>query len=325
MKIAIFSMLSLTTFVSASMICESRTKCPRVYFSIDYLRWRAESDQLQFAINIPGGVPGDSLFFSPANHIVNQQFKGDSGVRTRVGIFFGEGWDTNLAWTHFNNGSLTKVNGDQFGLLATPLIGLLDTSGIIATDAKSTWCLTFNTLDWEFGKWFELPCFEIRPHIGIKWAKIKQLHNIDYSGFTQQYTATVNRFNDFIATGPRFGFESAWYFCPCWSIIGICSGALLYGRFTAIEKYSLNANTLSLSTKFDECKKRIRPTVQTFIGVGWNRAVRQSFFELQVGYEAQYWWNQLQIPTSGFGILGATPVQGDLMMHGLTLRLGFTF
>lgn len=294
------------------------------YVEADYLFWKAQADQTYYAIKVPGGF--DDLFpFTPENDLVEQCFKNDSGVRLKAGYSFCDNWDTRLAWTHLNSCSLSSVQ-ETDGIIATAIFQLIQPLG--GSGAQSNWKTKFNTVDWELGTTRDL-CESVifRPHVGIKWGKIHLLQNISYTGIIGVSEALVNKHNNFSGVGPRVGVDSQWYFWDNLSIIGNVSGALLYGKFNIHTDYALtDAQSLQVfTTKVVDCKKRLVPTTQILLGLNWEASCSCAIFDIGIGYEAQYWWNQWQSIPSLVGVIATTPGHGDFTTSGLTATLSVQF
>jgi hypothetical protein len=312
---------------SNQTVCEPNSCMAHLYIAVDYLHWKAEEDQLQYALNIPGGFNKDGLVFSNQIFIAQPCFKKKSGVRTKIGFSASQNWDAIVAWTHYNTNPASQLRGDLNGVLATPAFGLLDVGGLLGSGANTNWCLKFNTIDLELARdWWFCESAVIRPHIGFKWAQINQSQNISYLGI-DGIGLDLTRTNNFSAIGPRLGIDEKWYVFNDFSFIGTLSGALVYGTFhaTALSIISAPGTAETLHPVIIENKKRIRPTLQLLVGFGKDFIFyNDTTIEISAAYEAQYWWNQWQVPTT-FATLTAFTPSGDLMLHGLTFHLGIQF
>lgn len=290
------------------------------YMAADYLFWKAQADQTYYAIKVPGGIT-DAFLLSPEIDLVEQCFKNNSGVRLKAGYSFCDNWDTRLTWTHLNSCSLSSVQ-EPNGIVATAIFQLINQLG--GSGAQSIWNTKFNTVDWEFGTTRDLyETVTFRPHVGIKWGKINQNQNISYTGIAGISEALVKKHNGFSGVGPRAGIDSQWYFCDNFSLLGNISGALVYGKFNVHADYTL-ADSQSLQifkTKIVDCKKRLVPMAQMLLGLNWETSCSCAAFDVGIGYEAQYWWNQWQSIPSVVGMIATTPGHGDFTTHGLIASL----
>jgi hypothetical protein len=299
----------------------------RIFTSVEYLLWKAQTDQSHFALNIPGGIPVEGLVFAPRTITEEQRFKHDSGVRGSVGLFFCDNFDSRLVYTNFNSNPCTFIQGDPLSIVATPLFGLLDFGGNVGDAARSQWCLRFKTLDWEIGNYcYPCGCLEVRPHIGLKVVKIKQSQDVTFLGIPNGLNARVVRTNNFSAVGPRIGVDEKFAVSEYFNLIGRVSGALVYGKFDIATQFFISQGDLSLAPEFVQCKKTIRPTVQTLVGGSFEGWFCNALFEVGAAYEVQYWWNQWNIMPSAAALpAGVANLAGDFMLNGLTAFLSIRF
>ncbi len=320
-------LIALHSF-SASVTCASESVSDRrliYYAAFDYLHWKAQEDQLNCAINIVGGFPKDGLIFAQNVSLVNQFFQAGPGFRALVGAEYEEK-DALLAWTHLEKSVCCSVQGDTKGIFATAFFGFLDTGGLLASEVTSKWHLDFNTVDAQLAHtWFPLDALSFRPYLSVKWARIKQAQNIDYSGIESGFTISVERTNNFSGVGPCIGVDEKIYLFRCFNIVGSVSGALLYGEFEMSSRNKILVETDSLGPIVTECKKRLRPMAHILIGCTWEPTIGQGNLELGVAYEAQYWWSQWQMMPSAIALFANALPQGDLTMHGLNVRVGLRF
>lgn len=326
-SLKILSIIFISSLIQADVCTPCKPCISDLYLAIDYLHWKAEGDQLQYALNIPGGFNKDGLVFSDQIFIEQPCFKNKSGVRTVIGFAMGDNWDARALWTHYNNNPFTQIVGDPRGIFASPALGLLDTGGLIGSAANTNWCLRFNTIDLELAQnWLLCESVILRPFLGFKWAQIKQRQDISYLGI-ENIGLDLIRINNFHAIGPRIGLDEKWYVWRDFSVIGTISTALVYGTFNVNVTNIISAEgvTDTLHPTFIECKKRLRPTLQILVGFGWDTLLYDdTLLEISAAFEAQQWWNQWQAPTTFATLSGFTP-NGDLMLHGLTFHFGIKF
>lgn len=321
--------------------------CPSGKFSIfaDYLLWGVKEDQLQYAIDVPqlnnfnfDGPPSTNVQFNSkeASSQANSGFKLGVGYSTAC-----TSWDFTLFWTYLHGHTQSSISDPTGALFPSQFpvavfIGLFsrqkDRSPTSANHASNKWTYQFDTLDFQVGKTFFPTCSVfIRSFLGIKGARINQNLSTVYSGFNNffdsdsQIDVTVKKKNNFLAIGPSIGVESAWLMGCNFSLIGGFSFAYLYGKFDTDIQLTLAQVGGSHSIPFngDYDTFRLRPTSNAWIGVDW----RKSSFFISASYEVQYWWNQWQDPSAILMsmINSSSSAQGDLMLYGLTLQVGFAF
>lgn len=138
--------------------------------------------------------------------------KWDAGFRIGVGSIF-DGFDLHVDWTHFN-GSAKFSEGSQFG----------------------DWKIKYDTIDLTLSRGFDMThCFNLRPFIGIRGAKIHQrlkshLETLFTSPLIGNNTVFTDKDDkeDFKGIGPRIGLRADWELGCNFS---------LYGSFAVVSYY----------------------------------------------------------------------------------------
>lgn len=319
---------------SSEYFFESSGERPPFYFSADYLLWKATLDQLQFALNIPGGLTGEGFLSANQMFIEDQHFSAHSGVRATAGYIFGEDydWDGRVSWTHFKNGTITFVQEPE-SILANNLFGFLDIDALFVDSARSTWCLKFDNFDIELARnWFPIDKIALRAHAGVKVARIDQSQVIDYEGLLEGLERLgVLNINRFTGTGPCIGINMKWFLGRSFNIVTDIDASILFGQFNLSSQNFVslvtNDGTGDMISNFDPeillCKRRSVPALRMLLGLNWERNVNDSVdIEVMLAYEAQYWWNQWQNIGGLFGNVLGRLITGNLGIQGLTLRFG---
>ncbi len=92
--------------------------------------------------------------------------------------------------------------------------------------------------------------------------------------------------------------------------------ATLWGNWTCADVYkSTVPQTYSIKTKNSALGALM---FRGFVGIGWDADLRshKSHFAAKLGFETQFWLNQLRIST-----LQIQRLHGDLTLQGLTFQL----
>ena len=293
--------------------------------SIDYLLWKPDQEQLQYALNIPGGFPHDGLILAPQVFIIDQEFQKSSGFRTTLSGYISNEWDLYARYTYYRNSSFSCTCENNNGVLATAVFGLLDMGGILAKKASSNWRLKFDVVDVECGYiWAATESLWLKPHCGLKWARINQHQLLEYD--LNDFDIRVNRKNNFSGPGLQLGLRGDWYFYGPFSLVGNFSAAILYGKFTSEAPYDFtNAVAVSHFARFIECKRVVRPMIDLFLGLQYEKLLHCIDVEVSLGYQAQCWWNQWQVMPSGVAVVSGALANGDLLMQGLVAHVGVKF
>lgn len=315
----------------------------------EYLYWKAVQDSLQYAAVLPGGVQqiinafieGEPVTIAEKVSMIEPDFEFQSGFRIGLSYelpcsHFGFG----IIWTslHENIKSSTVAISDiiPITLPASLVFGFINRDPLdftLASEAISEWDFKYDALDFQIAKSCSFTCCDtIIPFIGVKLARIKQKQFIEYFGFAIEDTPILvqnTKDNEFKGVGPSLGFEAVWEFCKNFNLTGGISGALLIGKFDVHVNPLVGMSPNSIQVDLDQSKHyRVRPTVDFIIGLDWQPSIsRNCFADLGIAYEVQYYWNQWQAAPAleSSLIVGGFSPEGDLMMHGITVRAGLSF
>lgn len=326
--------------------------CPRqcgITLCGEFLYWKVIQDQTQYALVVPDGVQPVIQALSETPIQISERFSvRDPKFKFRPGFRVGVGyalpcsdWDFRLLWTHIDEKVTSRVFNKNNGIIpiTIPAASAFGFTGDpeqfgFGNKAHSRWRFDFDVIDFEVGKKCCCDCLVFHPYTGLRAAFIDQTQRVRYFGFSVVNDPTLpvslknKKKNNFYGVGPSVGFDASWEFCDGFSLSGGVSGALLWGRFDVREHPSIKAGPNHIAIKLKNSKKhRIRPVVDANIGIDWSYCL--CGFPLVVGlyYEVEYWWNQWQVsPSFVSSILnGGSSPQGDLMMHGLTVKLAVGF
>lgn len=235
-------------------------------------------------------------------------------------------WNTRIYWTHYTTNA-TKTASDA--LILTEFFGGF-IAGEISDWARIKWKLNYNTLDWDISRNFHL-CkgLTLKPYFGIKGAWIDQSirfnsHVILQDNQIVDYNSKERLKNDFWGLGPSIGLSGDWQFfsrteSKC-CLISDFSCTTMWGNWNFEDEYEgLPGDVIAVNQpRYTLGALQLRG----FMGFGWSTPINCmcSMFNLQVGYEVQYWFNQLRIPTFQQFLL-----HGDLVMQGITLNCQVDF
>lgn len=250
----------------------------------------------------------------------NIQYNWNAGFRGGIAYDFPRFWDTKLYWTHLPtsaNSSYVAASNE----IMTPEFFSGFLSGDAFTSADINWKIFYNTLDFEISHTMNLTnSLAIWPTLGIKGATINQSINSDWHATLlgiPVFTANEYLQNNYSGIGPSFGIGGKWNAYGGFSLLGNFSTALLWGTWNIQDTYS-RPNSIyglhpaaTITTSMREAKLGTA-VFQYFLGAQW---AYHSIYDVNIllGYEAQYWPNQLRIPT--FQLL---PLHGDLTLQGVT-------
>ena len=270
--------------------------------------------------------------------IKETRFNWNAGFRAGLGYGMRhDQWDTQLYYTRFCTQGNEHVSANP-DTVFSPFLGNFfvnnstgaGLSGIVYEKASVRWTVHFNMFDWELGRGFWVSkALSLRPFIGLKGGWIYQsIHskwqNPHVSASQLFNTGTENLKNDFWGVGPCGGLSMKWNLiacpCQCFSLFGDFSGALMYGHwiFEDVYKNDINQEIVIKTSHL----KSAATMVRTLMGLGWDTNFSQDrfHFSVKLGYEMQFWLDQLQ-----FYSFDAGRLSNVLTLQGGTLEFRFDF
>lgn len=227
---------------------------------LDLLYWQPQED----------GVP-----FAVASEVKNPEMKWGPGWR--IGFDFGlprDQWSVYLVWTSIPIQKDTVAEGHLFPVWSSkPQV-----EGDFVTHAKAHWRLHLGIVDLDLRKAWELsPSFTLLPHLGIRFASLRQKYYVTYEGgslFPDQVD-NFNSKNKFWGLGPETGLNASWGLGKGWSLFSEMGMALVWGHFYIHEsekEHVTHTNFLKLFDIFD---------------------VNRALFDMAIGLE--YEWKHLSL------------------------------
>jgi hypothetical protein len=278
----------------------------------EIVTWALKTDFMPFTLS--GGE--SAVNYSQNTKMV--RFDWDFGARVGVGYRFeGNQWDTQIYYTWFRtHGKDSSVAPTSDSNITTAFLGEWLTFGFSSSSGHIQWHILLNAIDWEIGRDCDAgKGLSFRPHLGIKGGWIHQKIHSQWT--SMQFTATENLKNNFWGLGPRGGVNSNWNIasinCHSFNLFGDVSLALLGGKWTFKDRQKTSMNSAIAG---------INPTTWTatfmfqgIMGLSWDVLLNKnrSNFGARLGYEFQYWYDQLKIFTFLEGTLHAPLVlQGGM-------------
>lgn len=250
-------------------------------------------------------------------------FTWDYGFRLGTGYNFSyDQWDSSLAWTWFRTEQEHTIPKTPTTFIS-PEFDAAFLSGNNAQSLTGRWSLLFNTFDWELGRsYWVSKNLSLRPCLGVKAGAIFQSISAHYSNLIISGVLTHNAGeehvkNNFWGVGPLGGINTKWQ-VRCFgshflSFFGDFLMATLWGNWTCSDQYeNTTSQTFSVKTKNSSLGALM---VRGFLGAIWDiNFSNKSHFAAKLGFETQFWMNQLRIAT-----LQVQRLHGDLTLQGLTL------
>jgi len=258
----------------------------------------------------------------------------------RVGIGYGmrhDQWDTQLYYTRFQTHAKDHVSGGP-GTIHSSFLGNfyinnpdgLNLTGVAYENGSIHWSIHYNIFDWELGRSFWVSnALSLRPFIGLKGGWIHQsIHskwrhpNVIAPLYFNE--GAENLKNNFWGIGPSAGLNTQWNVLSVrnhrlW-LYGDLSGAIMYGHWTLSDAYHNDIDQIVIAELSD--LNSGATMVRTGFGLGWDIALSKGRYQLtaQLGWEMQFWFDQLQYYSFDDGRL-----DNALTFQGGTFELRFDF
>ena len=294
-----------------------------------FLYWDCSQGGSEIAVNAnSAGLSSSGILLGGSSQ--SMSFGMNLGFRAGAGFLLP--WErTSLggAYTYLdvkNSKNFLPGSGQAiFPLLANPSV-----LPVSATQAKSRWNMSFQNLDVDFEKRYNVSkAVTVLPDLGLKAAWISQHRSVDYLGLSGVFTGVVSPstyessdHNDFSGLGLKLGGTSLWYFGWGFGMFGLLKGALLAGNFHVKQNDTFGGQTVN---SFTSKLWRMVPTVQCGIGLDWGHAFGDCAIKFSCAYEAQYWWGQNQFARFTTAQPGYVRSIDDLAFQGLTASAGISF
>ncbi len=327
--------------------------------------WNANEDGLAFAVDTTQSISHPPFSVIHARY-ARPQAHWELGFKVGIGYNTTfNGWDADLTWTHYQGRASEEVEADPSDnhTLLTLWSAYADTCNHITTVASfagAQWKLQLDLLDFELGREFWTGRYlTLRPFIGLRYGRIRQHYNIQYSGgsYAGSITHRVCEFNprypfgdDYISmsnvfkgTGVRSGLDTVWNIGRGVSFYGNLALSLLYGRFHMNQNEDVVAPVSPFSTtnilSSEDGFRASRAMTDLAVGIQYSTLFNdcQYGFTLALGWEHHLFFNQNQlwrvempatVDTDGDVAVGVDIIQesrGDLSTQGWTLSASFEF
>lgn len=277
----------------------------------DLLAWRAYETSSNWATTL--SFPGTTANFSPSNISFNTKLGVKAGVLYAPEDNF---WDTKFYWTYFPTASSRTIPVSSHIVTSSFFSGSTLISGDVFFGGQVDWQLVMNMFDLEASHAFNpTNTLKFTPKVGVKGGSINQDINAKWDAIV--YTSTENVTNDFTGIGPSFGLGAKWNFYQDLSAVADISTAFMYGRWNGRDNYKRPSALLGLipahtiTTSMNKSKLGTM-MMDYYLGFEWVHQGK-SRVTVQVGYEMQYWANQLRLIA-----IQQLPTLGDLTIEGAT-------
>lgn len=287
----------------------------------DFLVWFASEETSTIWASVISNTPQNERVFEAKN----LSFDWDFGYRIGFGHHFqSDQWDTQFYWTWFH----TKAHNSEpitNDLILSEFFGSFINSDT-AHEAQIDWSLLYNMFDWELGRIFWInKDLSLRPYIGLKGGWIDQTIHSKLMDLAHSLpSASENLKNNFWGIGPSGGVNSKWKFgkssSQFFNLFGDFSIATMWGTWVCKDVYNNpTPKNIPIIMKNSSLGALM---LKGFMGIGWDTDFNKdkAHFATQLGYEMQFWLNQLRLPT-----FQQLRLHGDLTLQGGTFNCRFDF
>lgn len=276
---------------------------------VDILAWRAAESNTAWAttISFPAGTTQVTTGINDYNT--------RPGIKAGISILPDENyWDTKLYWTYYSTDTTNSIPLGAKIISSLFFSGSFFLAGDVFFGASSHWQLAMNMLDLEVARHFQpISPLTLSPKIGLKGGSINQDISANWNAVLYQSTENVT--SDFTGIGPTLGLNAKWNIFQQVDLIGDITTALMYGRWNMKDTYKRPAAFLitptTITTSLNQAQFGSLMT-DYYLGLQWTHQ-GISRVTVQLGYEMQYWSNQLRLIA-----VQQLPAQGDLTIQGAT-------
>ncbi len=306
----------------------------------DFIYWQVHPEGLQFA-RTDGISPDTATPLETKGRIISPDCKIEAGFRVGAMIDIGCcNWDVFAQYTWLRPCLSKRIDndfvpgsgegsGDLHPLIWNLAAGLAGDQ--VISEAKATWDNSYNVLDFGMGRTFSANCcFDFRPHLGFKatWQQMK--YNVSYvhqTSTTDSENVQIKSKTDFNGIGLRGGFNAAWRFTPCVSLVGGVSVAAVWSDIEVNRKDFYESEKV---VDIEDCHCALIPATELLLGIRFDTTVCSCYnIFVFAGWENQIWWNlnRFLFVSNSTGESNSYQFgpHGNVTYQGLTVRGGLMF
>ena len=283
--------------------------------TLDFLWWKLYEDGTHLAVKKQSSGKNHG-------HVEDLNFQWEPGFKIGAGmdLDFYDGWDAYVNFTFYRTHASKSSHAQGQHVLLTS-IGL---KGQEASKASASWHVHFYDLDLSLGRnYFVSKYLSLHPFFGLTTLWIGQHLHAHYLTTASQHQKIKGK-NNFWGIGPRLGVGGQCYLGEHISLYTDVSGALYWGDFDVRLRERTPSSEL-FDIKAD--LNRIAPAIALGLGGAYETAFGDNAYYLtfKIGYEAQYYWRQNQLPNPYLPSYSYDRYSEDLAMMGLTAEMRLDF
>jgi len=314
----------------------------RFYVSLDFLYWTTQNQGFSYAFDLLT----NPLIETVSGRIARLEPEWKPGFRLGLGWYTPHDyWDlfVNYTWYLNHSSETRRAKLAYISLWPTSTLTAPSSSVGFADQVVGGWGKVFasnrllmNMGDVELGRWFDLTdTISIRPHCGVRGGTIYQKFEVNFTNNLVGTNIIAEEFfglNNYWGLGPRTGIHTDWAINDAFSILSKISGTLLYGNTKVINETTIlqvAATEFIFDHQFFDGFNQLVPNLQLYFGFQWKNNIwcKRMVFKLSAGWEANYWWNQFNLPFNIYSNLVPFPPNGGapLSLEGVTINLEWDY
>lgn len=319
--------------VSAAACCwEFNPKGGELFISADFLYWRSENHGFAYAYELDKNITFPTTI--GAGKIARIEPKWAPGYRVGLGWnTHHDFWDLFLDYTWYRNHAHVSRTSDVGFTSTLPLDTGITQYGSVSANSH----FNLNIGDFELGRLIYLTCsIAFRPHLGVRGLTLHQKFHVQMDDMLlpgsfavipeRKYSAKCN----YWGVGPRAGLNGEFHCTEGFSILGKFAAALLYGKTEANAQVTgLSSGKIILTNSQNDDFDQLAPNLQMALGLQCQTRFwcERMFFKITACWEANYWWDQFNVPMGISGVPTPTPFGANqpLTMDGLTINAEWDF
>lgn len=286
----------------------------QVSFFADYLYMQPSEQTASIWASKSTDTAQKGFIFTPQN----TNFDIARGIRAGVAFQPADNfWTTTLTWSYLPTREKASIRDGAQIILSNFFSGFLSRNFFFGADMD--WQFAMHNVDLLMSHDIKLsPTLSISPFAGLKGSYIKQTIDSNWDAIT--FVSTENVQHKYYGIGPSLGFGAKLALFQNVSLIGNLQTAFLWGTWNVKDTYKrpsalfgvVTPTTITTSMKHSQLGTFM---LDTIIGAEWQPTGKQNI-AVKVGYEMQYWANQLRLIT-----FQELPTHGDLTIQGATCGL----
>lgn len=294
----------------------------------DWLYWKAEQDDLEYAINVRAATDGTATRINST--VLRPGFKPRNGYRIFASYSPCCDWEIGAIFTHFsshaksassvNPGTLSSnfiiINNQRF-----PIFNALNgaANGAAFSSINSNWGFKLNYLDLDLCRNIPLfQCLQINPHLGLRGLATRQDFRVNglvpLSDGVNIVTADLR--DKLCGIGVEGGLAATFNVGCGFSVIGQFGGSLLYARTRTSERLEVHDGSSITINVMPVQVRHAAPTLDSFIGAQFENRCGRFPINVHVGWEQHIIFNANHFAIFDFA---------DLTLQGLVLGGSVSF